>query len=109
MARTDVTWRDGSPVKVGQTAMSTAGPMRIDGIEVGAGGSWRLWADVSWMGDGARWLFVIDEGRNGSEHPTREGEPDEFFRHAWDTMPNWVFAPLPLNWDDWSKNGNHEI
>lgn len=34
-------WRDGWPVKVGETAMSLIGPLRIDGIEIMDGG-WRL-------------------------------------------------------------------
>lgn len=98
--RTDVTWRDGKPVEVGQTAMSMIGPLRIDGIEVGENGSWRLWANVSYLGDGSKWLYVIDEGQTTAEHPTRESEPCRFWHEGDNTMPYWVFAPKALDWSD---------
>lgn len=100
--RTDVTWGDGKPVEVGQTAMSLAGPMKIDGIEVMADGAWRLWANVSWMGNGEKWLYIIDEGQTTADHPKREGEPCKFWKTGDSTMPAMVFAPCNLNWEDWS-------
>lgn len=100
--RTDVTWGDGKPVEVGQTAMSPAGPMRIDGIEVMANGSWRLWSNVSWMGNGEKWLYIIDEGQTTADHPTREGEPCKFWKKGDNTTPRWVFAPRELDIEDWS-------
>ena len=98
-AKTSLTWSDGTPVYVGQTAMSLIGPMRIDGIEICQGDSWRLWANVSWMGSGEKWLYIIDEGEHDA-HPTREGEECEFWQEGDDTMPHWVFAPKKLSWDE---------
>lgn len=88
------TWSDGKPVKPGETAMSLAGPMRIDEVSVGIGG-WKLWSNQS-MHDGAeKWLYIIDEG-DWFDHPTREGEPCEFWQDGDPTMPLMVFAPKML-------------
>lgn len=91
------TWQDGRPVNVGEIAMSSIGPLRIDGIEIMDGG-WRLWSNQSMYEGADKWLYVIDEG-NGMGHPVREGEPCEFWRDGDATMPEFVFAPMDMT--DW--------
>lgn len=88
------TWRDGKPVKPGETAMSLAGPMKIDEVAVGISG-WRLWSNQS-MYDGAeKWLYIIDEG-DWFDHPTREDEECDFWSMSDPIMPCMVFAPKKL-------------
>jgi len=89
------TWQDGRPVKVGEVAMSSIGPLRIDGVEVTDGG-WRLWSNQSmgWQGC-PKWLYIIDEGEFG-EGPVRYGEPCDFWQYGDSTMPEFVFAPITL-------------
>lgn len=93
------TWNDGKPVKVGEVAMSSIGPLRIDGIEITNGG-WRLWSNQSmgWQGCD-KWLYIIDEGEFGEceGHPVRNGEPCELWQAGDPTMPEFVFAPLDLS------------
>lgn len=83
------TWQDGNPVKVGEVAMSLRGPMRVDGMEITATG-WRLWSTISGP-NGSKWLYIIDEGGERS-HPTREGEPCDFWHEGDPTTPEFVFA-----------------
>lgn len=91
------TWDDGQPVRVGEVAMSTCGPLRIDGIEI-TGGGWRLWSNQSMYCGADKWLYIIDEGEFGEYegHPVRDGEPCEFWQQGDSTMPEFVFAPVPL-------------
>lgn len=91
------TWQDGRPVKVGEIAMSSIGPLRIDGIEIMAGG-WRLWSNQSMYEGADKWMYVIDEG-DSMGHPVREGELCEFWSDGDATMPEFVFAPMDLT--DW--------
>lgn len=91
-------WEDGSPVCVGEVAMSSYGPMRIDGIEIMDGG-WRLWSNQSsGMAGCEKWLYIIDEG-DAMGHPAREDEECDFWQQGDPTMPDWVFAPLNLTMD----------
>lgn len=92
------TWEDGKPVNVGEVAMSLCGPMRIDGIEI-TGGGWRLWTELPHEQGHDRWRYIIDEGGFDS-HPTRDGEPCEFWQEGDPTTPMWVFAPLDLRGTD---------
>lgn len=90
------TWEDGKPVKVGEMAMSSIGPLRIDGIEI-LDVSWRLWSNQSMYEGAEKWLYVIDEGDFKMGHPTRYGEECEFWQPGDPVMPDWVFAPLDVN------------
>lgn len=95
-------WSNGEPVRVGETAMSDCGPMRIDGIEVTASG-WRLWSNQSMYEGADKWMYVIDEGdRDG--YPTRYDEPCDFWEPGDAVMPSWVFAPIDL--DEYKPNDN---
>lgn len=89
------TWPDGEPVKVGETAMSMCGPLRIDGIELTMGG-WRLWSNQSMYQGSDKWLYIIDEGEVGTDFPTRPGEDGEWTGFIESPMPDIVFAPLRL-------------
>lgn len=68
------TWADGSPVMVGQRAISMVGPMTIERIDSDQYG-------YSLVGTYDGNEYVIDEGRWNSEtsHPTREGEWCDFW------------------------------
>lgn len=85
-------WRDGWPVKVGETAMSLIGPLRIDYVAIGEGG-WQLWSNQSMTDE--KQLYIIDEGCF-DQHPTHEGEPCEFWQEGDPTMPCFVLAPRRL-------------
>ncbi len=87
-------WRDGWPVKVGETAMSLIGPLRIDGIEIMDGG-WRLWSNQSMYPGADRWLYIIDEG-DWEDSPTRSDEYCDFWAPEDGTMPDFVYAPVAL-------------
>lgn len=91
------TWNDGKPVNVGEMAMSSCGPLRIDGIEIVSNG-WRLWSNQSMYEGAEKWLYIIDEGEFGEfeGHPTQAGEPCGFWNPSDGTMPEFVFAPIDL-------------
>lgn len=95
------TWGDGKPVKVGEVAMSSIGPLRIDGIVIENGG-WALLSNQSMFQGAPKWWYVIDSGEFGEyeEHPVRNGEPCEFWQEGDETMPEFVFAPLSIAKED---------
>lgn len=70
-----VSWHDGSIVIPGQVAMSLRGPRRIISVEFDESG-WRLIDEDS---------YIIDEG-SFDAHPTRMGEPCDFYPEAGDEV-----------------------
>lgn len=79
------TWEDGTPVKIGERAMSLRGPRTILGIELD-GYNYFLWGrlDEPTESNDGRPVFnpphIIDEGsKRFNAHPVREGEYCDFW------------------------------